>query len=74
MEAKPTFTRMLAQYFKEDIADWSRAAMVRDMHLRRYAPSFPAGQVPLPGFPRTREWLTKAEVTMTGVEENWLAR
>ena len=25
-----------------------------------------------PGFPRTREWLTKAEVTMTGVEENWL--
>ena len=22
---------------------------------------------------RTREWLTKAEVTMTGVEENWLA-
>ena len=29
--------------------------------------------MPLPGFPRTREWLTKAEITMTGVEENWLA-
>ena len=74
---KPTFTRMLAQFFNEDIADWSRAVMARGIHLRRYAPIFPtpaeAGQVPLPGFPRTREWLTKAGVTMTGVEENWIA-
>ena len=72
---KPTFTRMLAQFFNEDIADWSRAVMARGMHLQRYALSFPtpveAGQVPLPGFPRTREWLTKAEVKKTGVEENW---
>ena len=30
-------------------------------------------QVPLTGFPQTRECLTKAEVTMTGVDENWLA-
>ena len=74
--SKPTFSRMLAQFFNEDIADWSRAVMARGMHLRRYAPSLPtpveARQVPLPRFPRTREWLTKAEVTMTGVEENWL--
>ena len=74
MAVKPTFTRMLAQFFNEDIADWSRAVMARGMHLRRYAPSFPtpveAGQVPLPGFPRTWEWLTKAEVTMPGVEKN----
>ena len=73
---KTTFSRMLEQVFNEDIAEWSRAVMARGMHIRRYAPSFPtpaeAGQVPLPGFPRTREWLTKAEVTMTGVE-NWLA-
>ena len=72
---KPTFTRMLAQFFNEDIAEWSRAVMARGMHLQRYALSFPtpveAGQVPLPGFPRTREWLTKAEVKKTG--ENWLA-
>ena len=51
--------------------------MAQGMLLRRYMPNFPtpaeAGQVPLPGFPRTREWLTKVEVTMTGVEENWLA-
>ena len=71
---QPTFTRMLAQVFNENIADWSRAVMARGMHLRRYAPSFPtpveAGQVPLPGFPRTWEWLTKAEVTMPGVEKN----
>ena len=50
-----------------------KAVMARGMHLQRYALSFPtpaeAGHVPLPGFPRTREWLTKAEVTMTGVEE-----
>ena len=37
---KPTFSRMLAQFFNEDIADWSRAVMARGMHLRRYAPSF----------------------------------
>ena len=74
---KPTLSRMLAQFFNEDVADWSRAVMAQGMLLRRYAPNFPtpveAGQVPLPGFARTREWLTKAEVTMNGVEENWLA-
>ena len=51
--------------------------MALGMHLRRFATNFPtpleAGQVPLPGFPQTRDWLTKAEVTMTGVDENWLA-
>ena len=74
---KPTFSRMLAQFFNEDVADWSRAVMEQSMFLRRYVSNFPtpaeAGPVPLPGFLRTREWLTKAEVTMTGVEENWLA-
>ena len=57
--AKPTFTRMLAQFFNKDIADWSRPVMAQGMHLQRYAPRFPipveAEQVPLPGFPRTRE-------------------
>ena len=31
------------------------------------------GTGPVPRVSRTREWLTNAEVTMTGVEENWLA-
>ena len=74
VEAEPTFTRMLAQFFNEDIVDWSKAVMARGMHLRRYSPNFPTpaevGQVPLPEFPRTREGLTKAEVTMSGVEDN----
>ena len=31
---KPTFTRLLAQFFNEDIANWSRAVMAPGMHLR----------------------------------------
>ena len=30
VETEPTFTRMLAQFFNEDIVDWSRAVMTRD--------------------------------------------
>ena len=51
---KPTFSRMLAQFFNEDIADWSRALMAQGMHLRQYAPSFPTPASPdrfrSPGF------------------------
>lgn len=71
---------MLAQFFNEDIEEWSKAVVAEGMHLRRYAPSFPCPvegrQVPVPGFPWTREWLTTAEVIMTSargeVDENWL--
>ena len=30
VEAEPTFTRMLAQFFNEDITDGSMAVMARD--------------------------------------------
>ena len=30
VEAEPTFTRTLAQFFNEDITDWLRAVMARD--------------------------------------------
>jgi len=36
-------------------------------------PHLKEGQIPLPEFSRTREWLQTAEVTLTGVNENWLA-
>ena len=44
-----------------------------DMRLRRYAVNFPTPQearrVPLPEITRKREWLYKAEVAMTSVDE-----
>ena len=50
---KPSFTRMLAQFFNEDVADWTRAVMSLGMQLRRYVANFPtpqeAGQVPATG-------------------------
>ena len=76
--AKPTFIRMLVQLFNEDIAELWRALIALGIHLRRFAANFPTPmktrQVPLSGFLLTREWLTKAEVTMTGVDEKWIAR
>ena len=67
---------MLAQFFNEGIAEWTRAVMSVGLHLRRFARNFPApmkaGQVPLAEVLRTREWLQKVEVTLIGVEENWL--
>lgn len=51
--------------------------MALGMYLRRFPANVPtptaAEQVPLPEFLRTRDWLTKAEVTITGGDENWLA-
>ena len=50
---KPSFTRMLAQFFNEDVADWTRAVMSLGIRLRRYVANFPilqeAGQVPTTG-------------------------
>ena len=37
VEAETTFTRMLAQFFNDDIADWSRVVMARD---RFHSPGF----------------------------------
>ena len=75
--AKPTFIRMLAHVFNEDIVELKTVLMSVGMHRRRFAANFSspkeAGQVPLPEFPRTREWLQNDEVTLTGVGENWLA-
>ena len=36
------------------------------MYLRRLAANFPV-------FPRTREWLQKADATLIGADKNWLA-
>lgn len=72
--AKATFTRIQAQVFIEDIAEWTRAVISVGMHLRRFAANFPIpkemGAVPLPGFSRTREWLHKAELKLIGVNED----
>jgi len=38
--AKPTFTRMLARFFNEDVADWSGAMMSTGSGLRQYATKF----------------------------------
>lgn len=74
---KPTFYVEAGTFFNEDFADWSRAVMPIGIRPRRYAVIFPtpreSGQDPLPRFPRTIEWLHKAEVAMIGVDEGWLA-
>lgn len=61
--AKSTFTRMLAWFFCEDVADWVRVIISIGMRLRRYAVNFPtpqeAGQVPLPEFTRIRDGCVK---------------
>lgn len=61
--AKPTFIRILVQFFTEDIAD----DVNRDAN---FPTAKTAEQVPLQEFLRTREWLQKAEVTLAGVGEN----
>lgn len=57
--AKPTFSRILAQFFNEDITEWTRVVMSVGMHLRRFAVIFPvpksAGQVSLPELLLIRE-------------------
>lgn len=76
--AKPTFTRMLTHTFVSTKTSKSGTTVVMSlgMHLRRFAVNFPipnkAGRVLLPVFPRTRELIQKAEVTLTGADENWL--
>lgn len=56
---KRSFTRMLAQFFNEDVADWMRAVMSLGMRLRRFLANFPtpqvAGHVSATGILRTRE-------------------
>lgn len=46
------------------------------MYLQWFAANFStpkkAREASLPEFPRTREWLQKAEVTLSGVDENGL--
>lgn len=67
---------MLAQFFNKHTAEWTRAVMSVGMHLRWSAVNFPtpkeAGQVPFPEFQRTREWLHKVEVTLTGMDDGSL--
>lgn len=50
--------------FNEDIADSVKAVRSMGMRLRWYAANFPTpketGQVPLPDFPWTRDWLHEA--------------
>ena len=54
VSTKPSLTRMLAQFFNEDVADWTRAVMSLGMRLRRYVAKFPtsqeAGKVPATEF------------------------
>lgn len=63
VEAKPTFTRILAQFFNEDVAEWARAVLSVCTRLRQYVANVSTSQ----------ETGHKAEVPMTGVDEGGLA-
>ena len=76
--AKPRFTRMLAQFFNEDIAELSRAGMSLGMHVRRFAANFPhpevGGTCPASGVSADTRWVTKGRSDASRCERELASR